>query len=312
MKIQTGANYSLKVAEETQQGTSPASGYKDMPLTQNSIDSSIQQQDSSVIGKGRETQAPTIGSKDIGGSLSVPIDVNNIGLWLKGLLGSASVTGSGPYTHTFESGKDTLPSFSIEAGMPDANAYPIFKGCMIGGMQFSVQRNQEVLTQLEVLGMSHTENNATVDASSTALNYVPFNQKNFYMNIDGQPAVLVTDLSLNFSNNLEGIASISSGETIDGIQVQNFDVTGSISARYKDNTLLDKAEVNAPVEVECGFDMGNGNKLVFTLHQVHLSKAGREVTGPSGIDLQFDVRGAKNQALGKSLTVELTNDIASY
>jgi hypothetical protein len=50
----------------------------------------------------------------------VPVDVINIGHWLRLLLGAPTTTGTTPnYTHSFGSGAATLPSQAIEVGYPD-------------------------------------------------------------------------------------------------------------------------------------------------------------------------------------------------
>ena len=72
--------------------------------------------------------------------MNVPVDLRAIGLWFTGLLGS-SVTSeiSGVFTHIFSSGKDSLPSFSIEKPFKEVKDYSLFNGCKVDSMDFDFQ-----------------------------------------------------------------------------------------------------------------------------------------------------------------------------
>lgn len=89
-------------------------------------------------------------------------------------------------------------------------------------------------------------------------------------------------------------------------------LSGSISARYGDNELLDKARAGTPVDVELGYQLSDNLKLVITCHEVYLPKPKRSIDGPGGIECSYDFQGAKDQTLGKMMTVTLVNDVEMY
>jgi hypothetical protein len=62
------------------------------------------------------------------------VDLNNIGHWLRLLLGPPITTGTSPnFTHSFGSGASALPSNSIEIGYPDVPSYDLCTGVRADG-----------------------------------------------------------------------------------------------------------------------------------------------------------------------------------
>ncbi|MFA8444016.1 hypothetical protein [Yoonia sp.] len=50
---------------------------------------------------------------------------------MKGAFGAPTTTGEGPYTHVYESGNCSLPSFSVEVGTPEVPDFAMYSGCMV-------------------------------------------------------------------------------------------------------------------------------------------------------------------------------------
>ena len=114
--------------------------------------------------------------------------------------------------------------------------------------------------------------------------------------------------------------TIKEDKTQGGLGLKSFEaidlgvasLSGSISAKYADNILLDKARSGIPVDIELGYQLSETLKLVITCHEVYLPKPKRSVDGPGGIECSYDFQGAKDQTLDKMMTVTLVNDVESY
>ena len=89
-------------------------------------------------------------------------------------------------------------------------------------------------------------------------------------------------------------------------------VTGTINVRFADTTLLDQAASGGPCELSFGWSIDADRSLLFTMHSVFLPRAKAPVQGPAGIQAAFAWQAAKDPTLGKTCTVVLENDVASY
>lgn len=118
--------------------------------------------------------------------------------------------------------------------------------------------------------------------------------------------------SATYSNNLEKIETIRNDGKVEAIDLGVASLSGSISARYGDNILLDKARAGTPVDIELGYQLSDNLKLEIVCHEVYLPKPKRTIDGPNGIECSYDFQGAKNEEIGRMMTVKLTNDVESY
>ncbi len=136
-----GANASLLAAFETTYGSTPVDGYWQLPFVSTSLGSEQGLIANDLIGLGRDPSAPIRDVIKVEGDMVVPLDVRHTGLWLKALLGDPTSVGTGVVTHTFASGKPSLPSLTLETGLPDIPAWFVASGVMVNSLQVSFARS---------------------------------------------------------------------------------------------------------------------------------------------------------------------------
>ena len=118
-----GARAQMALAFETVYGTAPAGGYTRVPFASTSLGSKQALIASELLGYGRDPSAPIKDLVTADGDVVVPIDAESFGFWLKAAFGEPVTTGTSPFTHEFRSRSFTLPSLSIETGMPEVPRY---------------------------------------------------------------------------------------------------------------------------------------------------------------------------------------------
>ena len=105
-----GWNASLLIAEESKYGILPENGYRQIPFISTSLDSEQSLVSSNVLGLGRDPTQPFQDVINVDGDMAVPVDMRNIGVWLKAIFGTPTTieNDDGSYSHAFESGKPLI------------------------------------------------------------------------------------------------------------------------------------------------------------------------------------------------------------
>ena len=309
-----GWNAKLLIAEEKEYGVLPDTNYRQIPFISSSLDSEQGLISSNVLGLGRDPTQPFQDVINVDGDMVVPVDMRNIGLWLKAIFGipTTSETEDGAYSHDFESGKTSIPSYSIEVGLPEIPQFIRFMGVRANSIAFNFQRSGEAQVTVNLMAQGETGATTTINTVPEVYNYTRVSQFQGYIKSGGELLANITSASVTYSNNLEKIETIRSDGKVEAIDLGVASLSGSISAKYADNILLDKARSGTPVDIELGYQLSERLKLVITCHEVYLPKPKRSVDGPGGIECSYDFQGAKDQTLDKMMTVTLVNDVESY
>ena len=308
-----GWNAQLLIAEESEYGVMPQSGYRKIPFISSSLDSEQNLLSSNVLGLGRDPTQPFQDVINVDGDMAVPVDVRNIGVWLKAIFGAPTTTeADGVYTHAFESGKISIPSYSLEVGLPEVPQFIRFLGVRANSIAFNFQRSGEAQVTLNLMAQCEKGSTTAIDAAPDVYKYTRVSQFQGYIKSGGEFLANITAASATYSNNLEKIETIRNDGLVEAIDLGVASLSGSISARYGDNILLDKAREGTPVDVELGYQLTDTMKLVIECHEVYLPKPKRSIDGPNGIECSYDFQGAKSEELGHMMTIKLINDVESY
>ena len=229
---------------------------------------------------------------------------------------SGATLSGGGFTHTFVSGAAALPSFAAEIGHVNVPAYFVHTGCMLNSMALNFQRSGAANATLNVLAQGETRFTASQGGTPTSRVYKPFSQFNGSVKRNGAALGNVTGAQFTYSNGMQGVPTIRNDGLIDGVDPTTITTTGSIEVRFADTTLVDDAINNTAIELELAYRMagldGNNFNLTWTFHEVYLPRPRIPISGPGGVQTSFNWQAVYDDALSKSVTVVLKNDVTSY
>jgi hypothetical protein len=311
-----GSNAKAFGVFEVTPGTVPAAGpsWFGIPFVSHSLGEERPLIASDLLGQGRETQDPTPDVATNDGDLVVPVDVRNFGHFLKLFFGAPTTTGEvgDGYDHVFTSGAANLPSMSIEIGAPEVPAFSTHYGARGNQLKISMARSGllNATASLICIGESAPANASAAGVGATAaLAIQRFPQATGSVTKDGAALGSVVAADFTFSNSLEKVETIKPDGRIEDSDPGMVSMTGSVTVRFKDTTLLAAATAGTPCELDFGWTIGTFS-LIFAVPRVFLPPAKRPITGPNGIQVQFNWQASGADAA--AVTATLHNDVATY
>jgi hypothetical protein len=302
----------MALAFETTYGTPPVGGFTKMPFASTSLGSEQPLLNSELLGYGRDPLPPIKDAVTADGNVVVPIDAEAFGFWLKAAFGDPVTSGVGPYTHEFRSGGWTLPSLSIETGMPEIPRFAMYSGCVLDTLSWQMQRSG-LLTATASL-VAQGESIATMSAAGTLadLGLQRFGHFNGSITRNGTALGNIVSAEITYANTLDRVETIRSDGRIDGADPSIAALTGRVEVRFADQVLVNQAINGDPCALEFAYVLPSGESLTLTAHAVYLPRPRIEIAGPQGVQATFDWQAARDSTLGRMCTVALINAIEEY
>lgn len=309
-----GARSVLAAAFETTYGTAPASGYTRLPFGPPlSLSAEQPLVDSELLGFGRDPLEPIKDAVTVSGQANVPMDLEGFGFWLKAAFGAPVTTGAeAPYTHTFNSGSWSLPSLALEVATPEVPQFAMYTGVMVDSLSWTMQRSGNLLVAVALVAQGEAVAGATQAGSLATFDVKRAGHFQGAILRNGTPLANVTEASITYSNNLERIETIRADGLIDGADPSLAALRGSIRARFADTTLTAQALAGDACDLQFTYAMGGGLGFTFTAHRVFLPRPRREISGPQGVQLDFEWQAAQRANGDPMFTVALVNERAAY
>ncbi len=309
-----GANSALLTMPEVSYGVASSGDWIQLPFL--SCDLSAEQPllDADVIGVGanRDAGAPFLDTVSVQGSAEVPLDLVNIGHWLRLLLGPPTTTGTSPnFIHSFTSGLSPLPSNSFEVGFPDVPSYEVMSGVRADTMQIDFSPTGAATATFTLIAQGSTRGTTSAGGTPTTAAYTAFHKAQGSITQGGSPLAQITGAQLTYANGLEAVRTIRPDRKLEGVDPGIARVTGQITARFADTVLLSQAGSGTPIDLAFGYAIDANRGLTITLHEVYLSGGKTPISGPAGVEATFDFRAAFNATAGSMMTVELRNQQAA-
>jgi len=308
-----GARAQMALAFETTYGTPPTGGFTKMPFASTTLGAEQPLQTSELLGYGRDPQAPIKDAVTADGDVVIPIDAEAFGFWLKAAFGAPTTTGAeAPYSHEFRSGNWSLPSLSIETGMPEVPRFAMYSGCMVDSLSWQMARSGLLTATASIVAQGETIGTTTVAGTPANITLKRFGHFNGAITRNGANIGNVVSADINYANNLDRIETIRADGKIDGADPSIAALTGNVVVRFADQTLVSQAINGEACELEFSYTLASGENLTLTAHAVYLPRPRIEISGPQGVQATFDWQAASDASLGRMCTVTLTNDRGSY
>jgi len=313
-----GARAQMALAFETSYGTPPVGGFTKMPFASTSLGAEQPLLNSELLGYGRDPLAPIKDAVTADGDVVVPLDAEAFGFWLKAAFGQPVTTGAeAPYSHVFQSGSWTLPSMSIETGMPEVPRFAMYSGCVLDQISWQMQRSGLLTATARLVAQGETLATTTVAfgepaSPPTALNLKRFGHFNGAITRNGTALGNVVSAEITYANNLDRIETIRGDGNIDGADPSIAALTGRIEVRFADSALVNQAFNGDPCEITSAYVLPSGESFTFTIHAVYLPRPRIEISGPQGVQATFEWQAARDAVLGRMCTATLINDIEEY
>jgi hypothetical protein len=308
-----GARAQMALAFETTYGTPPASGFTQMPFASATLGAEQPLLNSALLGYGRDPLPPIKDAVTSDGDVVVPIDAQAFGFWLKASFGNPITTGSAaPYSHEFQSGAWTLPSMSIENGMPEVPRYAMYSGCVLDQLSWQMQRSGLLTATARLVAQGETVGVATAAGTAETLGLQRFGHFNGAITRNRTALGNVVSAEITYANNLDRIETIRADGRIDGADPSIAALTGRIEVRFADQTLVTQAIDRDPCEMEFAYVLPSGESFTFTVHAVYLPRPRMEISGPQGVQATFDWQAARDPTLGRMCTATLINAVEAY
>tara|TARA_R110002072_G_scaffold254582_1_gene413494 strand:+ start:520 stop:1434 length:915 start_codon:yes stop_codon:yes gene_type:complete len=304
----------MALAFETTYGTPPASGFVRMPFASTTLGAEQPLMNSELLGYGRDPLPPIKDAVTADGNVVVPIDAQAFGFWLKAAFGQPVTSGTapGPFTHEFRSGSWTLPSMSIETGMPEVPRYAMYAGCVLDTLSWQMQRSGLLTATASLVAQGETVATSSAAGTQSELALQRFGHFNGAIARDGQPLGNIVSAEITWANTLDRVETIRSDGRIDGADPSIAALTGRIEVRFADPLLVTQAISGDPCELAFVYTLPSGESLTLVAHAVYLPRPRIEISGPQGVQATFDWQAARDSALGRMCTVTLINDIEEY
>lgn len=171
------------------------------------------------------------------GGLSVEFLLSNP-WFFKGLLGSVTTSGSGPYTHTYTKTKVPV-SMEVEVGLDLGNESfaRLLKGCVINTVTLTATQGDAVRVRMDALFADEGETSYGSALYDTTFDVMTFDKATVEMPV-GTVLAEVQSFDLTVGNNALLVYGLGDYKPM-SVVWQAFDVEGRLSITMKDSTFLD-------------------------------------------------------------------------
>jgi hypothetical protein len=317
MPRQQGATAALHAIQETVYGTAPGGNWRRMPILSCDLGPEQALIDANVIGigTGRHPAQPFRDIRRVTGNIVVPVDENNIGIWLRLMMGAPVTTGSNPnFTHTYKAGATVanMPSSSIEVAYPEVPHFDILTGVKADTMEMEFSPTGAATASFGVVGRGSAINTTSGAGTPVSFTYAPFSRNMGAITRAGSALGNVTAATIRMTNNHDVVETIRNDLVIEGADPTLYAVTGQITVRFADTALITQARDNTAAAIELSYTLNANRSLTLRMANVVLSLAKTPIEGPGGVQAAFDFQAFFDATDATALVATLRNGTSAY
>jgi hypothetical protein len=275
-------------------------------------------EDDPIVGAGLvndvDSSQPAPALPSAGGNITLPLDLNHIGPWLKRAFGAPGSTGTTPdYTHVFSSGVEMLPTFAAQIKKA-TSLYYVTLGCAVNRLTFNASRRAGYdRIVAEIIAAKETKFTSTQSGTPAAmLARIPIAASLPIFKVNDAAAGQVMAIDAVYDNKLIGQDFLSGDEHIAGIE-RDVEATfsGTIRVRFKDATYHDLGISGGTFKGELLWTISSVASFGMVANVMRIERTPIEIAGPGGIEVSFPFR-CEADATNPMLIATLKNAIASY
>lgn len=308
----------LAFATETgSYGTAASTGYRYAHYYKANLRQTKPVEADPIIGAGTHNQRDAVKNApsliEHGGSLELPVCLNQMGDWLRLTFGAATTSGTTNYTHTFASGQNTLPTATVELN-PITGDFRQHVGLAVQRLRvdLAVEGGYNRM-MMDFLG--YTENMLATTGAGTptaAKTYNPVKKTFGEVLLGGSSLGSLLSASFTYETGLIQERYVNGNPNFNAAflaeQAQFF---GELRVRYTGATLDTAGDAETEQALEFRFVQGTNNSISFQAPSATLSQAGVPIEGPGGIEQTFQFRCRQTNAAAMVSAI-LKNQTATY
>jgi hypothetical protein len=286
-----------------------------MPFETNNVAANQNLTEDNTIRNRRDPAKPSRGNVDVAGQVVVPIGPTSFGYSLKALFGDPTTTDGGlsEYSHAFKPG-DTQPSFVLDRGFTDIDVYEKFSGCKVSQMAITLGGDGALTAAIDIMGAKNTVGTTAYAASPTTHTDTRFSNFQATLQENSVAVGVVTTADFQINASLDGNQYVIGSQGFrQDIPEGLIQISGNLTALFKDKQLMDKAINGTETSLKFGLEDGL-NSLEFHFPEVEFGRGSPAVEGPQGVVITLPWRAycKSNDPADASVIVTLVNGLETY
>ncbi|MBI1366879.1 MAG: hypothetical protein GC153_13100 [Alphaproteobacteria bacterium] len=247
---------------------------------------------------------------NVSGQLTGYLDPRYFGFILTGLLGDPTTTGTTDYTHTFDDGATSLPDYAIEVADKTPGVYRMHNMCMFNTLNITQQpKGGPAMFTADILAQGSTKGSSTSGGTPVEQTFDRFSNFQGTLKIGGSAAANILSADISYNNNLTGEWDVGSTGELSEILLGQPTLSGKLSTRFANSTLLDDALAGTRIAIELAWAIDSNTSLTLTIPQAKLAVPKPSISGPGGYGLDFTWNAEYNDADSCGFEAVLKNDL---